>query len=505
MTGTIPLAVEMRGVIKRFGAATANAGVDLQVARGTIHGIVGENGAGKSTAMNLLFGKYRSDAGEVLLDGNVRRWRSPAEAIAAGIGMVHQHFLLGGPHTALENIILGAEPRRHGFIDTARARADLELLAQAHHLPVPWDTPVDQLPVGIQQRVEILKALYRQARVLILDEPTAVLTPSEADHLLAGLREFVKSGRTVLLVTHKLREVLSWTDQLTVFRAGRTVATLRTKETTAEAVAEKMIGRKVDLKVRWPPGTPTTECLLEVRHLTTAHPGKGLQDISISARAGEIVGIAGVEGNGQSELVRTILSPAEQDLRGGEISWLGTSALRLNSAQVRGLGVASIPEDRISKGLLTEATVQENFILGHQRRSEYSSFGVLKRLAINAAALRVLEDNDVRPADVSVPARVLSGGNQQKLIFGRELHGQPRFIVACQPTRGVDLGAAQFIHEQLVRCRDRGAGVLLVSSELEEILALSDRILVMYGGRIVAEYGRQEATEAELGLRMGGV
>jgi len=498
-------AVEMLQVSKRFGAVLANASVNLQVAAGTIHGIVGENGAGKSTAMNLLFGMFRPDAGEIRLEGAPRRWMAPAEAIAAGIGMVHQHFMLAGAHTAIENIILGAEPRgRGGLIDLPRARARLEELAHRHHLPVPWDTPVEKLPVGIQQRVEILRALHRQARVLILDEPTAVLTPAEAASLLAGLREFVKEGRTALLVTHKLREVLSWTDHLTVLREGRTVASMPTASTTVEEVAEKMIGVKLDLRRVWQTSRVANEKLLEVQNLTTASGGKGLIDVSLNVRSGEIVGLAGVEGNGQSDLVRAILSPRETTYGSGRILWMGHDAGRLNRRQVLELGVACIPEDRMQEGLLGEGNLKDNFLLGRQRRDEFSHWGLLKPTAIDGALAKVLKDHGVRPANPGALGRALSGGNQQKLIFGRELQSQPRFIVACQPTRGVDIGAAQFIHQQLVLSRDGGAGVLLISSELEEILSLADRILVIYSGRIVAEYGRQQATEAELGLKMGG-
>ncbi len=528
MSNLPPLAVEMLGVEKRFGSVTANAGVSLKVARGTIHGIVGENGAGKSTAMHLLFGLHRPDAGKIFVDGVERNWRSPEDALAAGIGMVHQHFMLAGRHTALENIILGVEPT-HRRVDSAtdgrskkgsrffcamsgldfgRARSELEALALARNLPVPWDKPVDEMPVGLQQRVEILKALYRGVRILILDEPTAVLTPAEGAGLLAGLREFARNGGTVLLVTHKLKDVLAWTDHLTVFRAGRVVATMTTRETSIGVVAEAMMGRKIASESVCSSGKPSSEKLLEICNLDAGTVGKGLRDISMAVHAGEIVGIAGVEGNGQSELVDAILAPMESSVGPGRIFWMGKDAAGLGRGQLRLAGIAHIPADRIRDGVILEGSVQENFLLGHHRRPAFSRWGILKEASISGATSEVLQRHDVRTSGTVDPRRQtvasLSGGNQQKLVFGRELHPDPKFIVACQPTRGVDLGAAQSIRSELVRCRDRGAGVLLVSSDLEEILSLADRILVICSGQIVASYSRGDVNESELGLRMGG-
>ncbi|HWW01398.1 MAG TPA: ABC transporter ATP-binding protein [Candidatus Acidoferrum sp.] len=500
--------VELRGLTKRFGEVVANAGVGLRVERGTIHGIIGENGAGKSTAMNLLYGLYRPDAGSILIRGETRSWASPAQAIAAGIGMVHQHFMLAGPYSALDNILLGAEPLRWGLIDRQAARARLDKLAAQYGLSMDWDRPVEQLPVGAQQRLEILKLLFRDASILILDEPTAVLTPQETQALFVNLKRLKAEGKTILLVTHKLKEVMTGTERVTVFRAGKVVAELETARTNPQELADLMVGRRVLLSLDVAPAKPRPEMAIEAADLGvagTAGSRPRLSEVSFEVRRGEIVGVAGVEGNGQTELLQALLHPREPGcLSAGTVKVMGQDVSRWPAGRIRELGVAVIPEDRLQEGLLPDRPVSENFLLGLQRSPEFSRAGFLHTDRVRSAAHHAVDDYDVRPRDLTLSAGKLSGGNQQKLIIAREFQRQPSVLFATQPTRGVDVGAIEFIHRRIVRARDEGAGVLLVSSELDEILALSDRILVMYEGRIVAEFRRGEVSERELGLKMGG-
>lgn len=502
-------AVELRELTKRFGRTLANDGVNLRVQPGTIHGVVGENGAGKSTAMKMLYGIYRPDAGEIFVEGKKRAWASPADAIAAGIGMVHQHFMLAGPCSALDNILLGAEPRRWGMIDHRSARARLDQLARQYGLPVDWDRAVEELPVGLQQRVEILKLLYRDARILILDEPTAVLTPQETNDLLVNLEKLRAEGKTILLITHKLKEVMRFTDRVTVFRGGKVTCETETSQTNPQELANLMVGRKVALGVEAPPARPSAEPAIRVEDLSLAGATAGgrhkLSMVNFTVKRGEIVGIAGVEGNGQSELLQALLHPRDSRCRtSGAVEFLGEDVTRWESARIRALGVAVIPEDRQHQGLLLERPVRENFLLGLQRSAGFSHTGFLRSRNLNAATTRTLDEYDVRPNDPAIPAGRLSGGNQQKLIVAREFHRRPKVLIAAQPTRGVDVGAIEFIHGRIVQARDGGAGVLLVSFELEEILVLSDRILVMYEGRIAGEFQRGQVSERELGLKMGG-
>ncbi len=506
-SGTVP-AVELRELSKRFGNVAANAGVNLRVAGGTIHGVIGENGAGKSTAMKLLYGMLRPDSGEILVRGTRCVWASPADAIARGIGMVHQHFMLAGPYSALDNILLGAEPVRRGVIDRPAARRRLEALASQYGLPVDWDRAIEELPVGVQQRIEILKLLYREANILILDEPTAVLTPQETNGLFENLRKLRAEGKTILLVTHKLNDVMSFTDHVTVFRAGKVTGEVPTSQSNPQELANLMVGRKVTLSIHVPSARPRPEMALEVAKLNLKGPAASrhrLSEVSFSVRRGEIVGIAGVEGNGQSELVQAIQHPRESGWRtSGTVKLLGQEVTSWSALNIRDLGVAVIPEDRLREGLLPERPVSENLLLGLQRSRAFSSAGFLDSKRLAEAATVAVRDYDVRPPDLDLPAGRLSGGNQQKLIVAREFQRQPRLLIAAQPTRGVDVGAIEFIHNRIVHARDGGAGVLLVSSDLDEILTLSDRILVMYEGRIVAEFQRGQVTERELGLKMGG-
>ncbi|MCC7441943.1 MAG: ABC transporter ATP-binding protein [Bdellovibrionales bacterium] len=507
-------AVELVGLSKTFGSVRANDAVSFRVERGSIHGVIGENGAGKSTAMKMLYGIYTPDAGKILVEGKVRRWRSPQDAIAAGIGMVHQHFMLAGPHSALDNILLGAETSRRAWswlppplrpIDRSAARAKLQALAERYSLPVDWDTPVERLPVGIQQRIEILKLLYRDARILILDEPTAVLTPQETQDLFANLRRLRGEGKTVLIITHKLKEVMAVTDRVTVFRGGKVTGGVETEATSPQELADLMVGRAVHLQVKVPPQPEPGQAALRLRDLKlTGREGgvERLKGVSLEVRSGEVVGIAGVEGNGQSELLESILRPAE--LLSGRVEVLGQDVTDLPTAEIKAMGVGWVPEDRHRDGLLLNRPVRENFLLGLQSSAAFSRSGLVQWGEVDAAVKRALEEYDVRPRDPDVNAGGLSGGNQQKLIIAREFERKPRLLVAAQPTRGVDVGAIEFIHDRILKARTEGAGVLLVSSELDEVLALSDRILVLYEGRIVAEFTRAQADEKRIGAAMGG-
>ncbi len=508
MSSGASAAVELRELTKRFGDVAANDGVNLRVEPGAIHGLIGENGAGKSTAMKMLYGMFAPDAGEIFVGGKKRAWASPSDAIARGVGMVHQHFMLAGPYSALDNILLGAEPVRRGLIDRRAARERLDALATQYGLPVDWGRPVEELPVGVQQRIEILKLLYRHANILILDEPTAVLTPQEANRLFENLAKLRAEGKTILLVTHKLKEVMAITDHVTVFRAGKVTGDLKTADTNPQELANLMVGRKVTLTINVPPAQTRSERVLEVQNLRLAGAPSSrhrLADVSLVVGRGEIVGIAGVEGNGQSELLQAVLHPRDSKCRtSGAVKILDHDVTRWPGRRIRDLGVAVIPEDRLHEGLLPERPVSENFLLGLQRGASFDRAGFLNLAALTQTARRAIAEYDVRPANLDLPAGKLSGGNQQKLIVAREFQRKPQLLIAAQPTRGVDVGAIEFIHERIVRARDGGAGVLLISSELDEILALSDRILVLYEGRLVAAFARGEASERELGLKMGG-
>lgn len=509
MASATTAAVELRELTKQFNGCVANAGVNLRVESGTIHGVVGENGAGKSTAMKMLYGIYRPDTGRIFINGKECVWNSPSAAIAHGIGMVHQHFMLAGPYSALDNILLGAEPLRRGTIDREKARKQLETLARQYGLPVDWDCPVEQLPVGIQQRIEILKLLYRNANILILDEPTAVLTPQETNDLFSNLKKLRDEGKTILLITHKLKEVMSFTDHVTVFRAGKTTGNVKTSETSPQELANLMVGRKVVLNIDVPLANPRSEPAIEVSNLSLSGAASGarhkLANVSLCVKRGEIVGIAGVEGNGQSELLQAILHPRDPQSRtSGTVKFLDQDVTTFDALKIRDLGVALIPEDRHRQGLLLEEPVSDNFLLGLQRTPAFSRSGFLSVKNLKQTATQAIEEYDVRPRSLTIPAGRLSGGNQQKLIIAREFQRRPAVLIAAQPTRGVDVGAIEFIHRRIVRARDEGTGVLLISFELEEILTLSDRILVMYEGRIVAEFKRGQVSERELGLKMGG-
>jgi general nucleoside transport system ATP-binding protein len=503
VASTVPPAFELRGISKRFGAVQANKDIDLRVAAGSIHGIVGENGAGKSTLMNILYGFYQADSGTILVDGRERTIKGPQDAIRAGIGMVHQHFMLVEPFTVLENLLLGAEGGFTLKAGVERARREIEALERDYGLEVPLDARVADLPVGVQQRVEILKALFRGAHVLILDEPTGVLTPQEADHLFRILRNLRAQGRTVVLITHKLREIMAATDNVSVMRRGEMVAHRRTAETSREELAELMVGRKVLLRVDKGPARPR-EPVLEVRHVEVRDDlgVPRVKDVSFEVRAGEIVGIAGVAGNGQTELLDA-LSGIRRPTR-GEIAVRGARVE--NPAQAREQKLAHVPEDRLRMGLVRGFPAWENAILGYHVSEEYATpAGFLRRPRIIELCRTWMGGYDVRPREPLLEATSFSGGNQQKLVIARELEHDPDLLLVGQPTRGVDIGAIEFIHRRLVEMRDAGKAVLLVSVELDEILSLSDRILVMFDGRITGELAQAEADERKVGLLMAGV
>jgi ABC-type uncharacterized transport system ATPase subunit len=499
-------AIELIGINKSFGAVQANRDINLAIERGTIHGIIGENGAGKSTLMSILYGFYHADSGEIRVAGQPAAIDTPNDAIAAGIGMVHQHFMLVDNFTVLENVILGVEGAPLLGSGIARARSELERLEHEYGLEVDPDALIENLPVGLQQRVEILKALYRGADTLILDEPTGVLTPPEADHLFRILRMLKEQGKTIVLITHKLREIMAVTDNVSVMRQGQMVATRRTADTTVEELAELMVGRRVLLQVEKGAARPGA-VKLKVENLTV-RDSRGVtmvDDVSFEVRAGEIVGIAGVAGNGQSELIEAISGirravSGEVHLDGVPIGVTGAA----DPAALRDQGLAHVPEDRHHMGLVLAFEQNENSILGYHDDPKYLKGPFLDLDAIRRDAREKIEKYDIRPGDPRLRTANFSGGNQQKIVLAREMERDPGVLIVGQPTRGVDVGAIEFIHKRLIAMRDAGKAVLLVSVELDEIRSLSDRILVMCGGRVVGEHG-PEASESELGLLMAGV
>jgi ABC-type uncharacterized transport system ATPase subunit len=498
------LAIEMRGVTKRYPRVLANDRVDLTVREGEIHAIVGENGAGKSTLMKILYGLVPPDSGEISLLGRRLSGHRPADAIRLGLGMVHQHFMLVDPLSVAENVILGEEPVAAGiFTDVAAARARVEELSRDYGFEIDPDETVENLSVGLEQRVEIIKVLYRGARVLILDEPTGVLTPQEVRELFAILRSLRDSGRTIVFITHKLDEVIELADRVTVMRDGRVTGVVAASATTKEELARMMVGRDVLLRVSKEPGRPGPT-VLELRGVS-ARGRKGtkvLADVDLEVRSGEVLGIAGVQGNGQTELVEVLTGLRRASA--GQVLLNGVDITSRRPREVRDLGVSHVPEDRQERGLVLGFTVAENLLLGREHKPPYSRRGLLAIDAIERHARELIETNDLRPADPDVLAGDMSGGNQQKLIVAREFDGSPALLVAAQPTRGVDIGAIEFVHLSLLRMRDAGAAVLLVSAELSEIMTLSDRIAVMYRGAIVETYEGGRVTEETLGLAMTG-
>jgi simple sugar transport system ATP-binding protein len=499
----VPKAVELSHISKHFGRLAANDDVSLAVEAGTIHALVGENGAGKSTLMKILYGLYQPDAGTLRVRGVETRIRSPLDALALGLGMVHQHFMLVRPLTVAENVVLGIEPGFGPLFGRRRAEQEVAVLSRRYGLIVDPHARVENLSVGEEQRVEILKVLHRGASVLILDEPTAVLTPQEVDELFAVLRKLREGGTTILLITHKLREVMEISDRVTVLRGGKVVGERATAETSITELAALMVGRPVPLEREKTPAR-TGEVRLEVRDLRV-RDDRGLEavrGVSLTVRGGEIVGVAGVEGNGQAEWIDALAGlrrPA-----GGFVALRGRNVTRALPAARFRAGLAHVPADRLRRGLVPDFTLAENSVLGLHRERRFGRGPFLSRRALRRHARTLLADHDVRPADPEALARNLSGGNQQRLVVGRELSRRARVLLVAHPTRGVDLGAIEQIHARLLRERDRGRAVLLFSSELSELLALADRIVVLYEGRIVHETPANRTSERSLGLYMTG-
>ncbi|GEO15910.1 ABC transporter ATP-binding protein [Microvirga aerophila] len=499
-------AIQLSAINKSFGEVHANKDVNLVVERGTIHGIVGENGAGKSTLMSILYGFYEADSGEIQVGGKPVAIRSPADAIHVGIGMVHQHFMLVEPLTVVENVMLGAEGGVLLRGGEAKVRAELARLSRDYGLEIDVNATVGDLSVGLQQRVEILKALYRGADILILDEPTAVLTPPEADALFELLRALKEQGKTVILITHKLREIMAITDRVSVMRRGEMVATVETANTSPPELAELMVGRRVLLRVEKEERTPGVP-LLEVENLSVIdHRGvQRVADVSLTVRAGEIVGIAGVAGNGQSELLEALAGmrqPVVGTMR------FGGQEIRFsehNPHRMRQLGLLHVPEDRLRMGLVPAFQAFESAVLGFTDEPQLGRGPILDHDRMVADLAAKMEHYDVRPPAPRLKTSKFSGGNQQKIVLAREIERSPKVLLVGQPTRGVDIGAIEFIHRRLIALRDAGVGILLVSVELDEIMNLSDRILTMCGGHITGERKASETNEQDLGLLMAGV
>jgi len=493
-----------QNVTKQFPGVLANDAVSIRLRPGRILALLGENGAGKSTLVNVLFGMYRPDSGQVVIKDEVVDLHGPDDAISRGIGMVHQHFQLVPPMRVVENIVLGDEPTKRGLVDLDEARKRVVELSGRYGLEIDPDALVEDLPVGMQQRVEILKALYRNADVLILDEPTGVLTPQEADHLLGVLRELTETGLGIVFITHKLREVLAIADDIVVLRNGQVVGETTPSQTSESGLAEMMVGRSVVLQVEKSTADPG-DVVLKVNELEV-NDDRGqiaLDGLNFEVRAGEILGVAGVEGNGQRELVEAITGLRNPSVGAMEID--GEELTSGSPRQITKKGVAHIPEDREKHGVVAVYSVAENSVLNRYHRKPFSIRGILRRDVIRGHAQDVVDEFDVRTPNVLVPASSLSGGNKQKLIVGREFSDEIKLLVAAQPTRGIDIGAIEFIHRRILEQRDKGTAVLLVSAELDEILGLSDRIAVLYDGKIMDVIDAQDADREKIGLLMAGI
>ncbi|MEK5057810.1 ABC transporter ATP-binding protein [Paenibacillus shunpengii] len=497
--------VELKQITKRFPGIVANDSISLQLHKGEIHALLGENGAGKSTLMNIVFGLYQPDEGGIEVGGQPVIIDSPNKAIELGIGMVHQHFKLVQPFTVAENIILGSEPKRMlGLnINYKKAVAEVKRLSELYGLKVDPNAKIEDISVGMQQRVEILKTLYRGAEILIFDEPTAVLTPQEISELMVIMKKLVAEGKSIILITHKLKEIMEISDTVTIIRRGKVIDTVKTSETTPNDLAEKMVGRNVTFKVDKKPAAPK-ETVLDIHELTAKNKeGMAVLDkLNLQVRAGEIVGIAGVDGNGQSELIEAITGLRK--VNSGKITLNNKDITNEPPRKVSEAGVGHIPEDRHKHGLVLDFSVSENMVLESYYKEPYSKKGFLNFKAIQEHTKKLVQAFDVRTPSIDTLSRALSGGNQQKAIIAREVNKNPDLLIAAQPTRGLDVGAIEFVQKQLIAQRDQGKAVLLISFELDEIMNVSDRIAVIYEGHIVGEVLPEETNDQELGLMMAG-
>lgn len=498
--------VEMLNIRKEFAGIVANDNITLRLKKGEVHALLGENGAGKSTLMSVLFGMYKPEKGQIKINGEEVKITSPNKANELGIGMVHQHFKLVENFTVTENIILGNEPKKLGLVvDKEKAAKKILEISKKYNLNIDPYAKIEDISVGMQQRVEILKMLYREANVLILDEPTAVLTPDEISELMNIIRDLIKEGKSIIIITHKLREIKAIADKCTVIRRGKYIGTVDVKDTTEAKMAEMMVGREVSFKVEKKEAKPG-KTVLKINNLSVMNNKKvlGLKNFSIEARAGEILGIAGVEGNGQSELVEAITGMRK--IHGGNIELLGENIETLSIRNRIDKGISYIPEDRHKRGLVLDYSLEENIVLKSYKNKPFSNKGILNRKAIREYAKEIIKAFDVRSGEgEKTIVRSMSGGNQQKAIIGREIEVDPKLLIAVQPTRGLDVGSIEYIHKRLVEERDKGKAVLLVSLELDEVLNVSDRIAVVNAGELIGIVNASETNENEVGLMMAGV
>lgn len=485
-----PIAVEFKNIRKTFGHVLANDDVSFRITSGSIHGIVGENGAGKSTAMNILFGIHRPDAGTLQVFNNDVQFKSPLDAMKAKVGMVHQHFMLADNLSALDNLLLQQNLKPWNFLRRKKFKAEVEALARQNNFDLNFDKKVSDLSVGEQQRIEILKVLLQDSDILIFDEPTAVLTPPEIESLFQSLRQLKEQGKTILIISHKLKEMLSLTDEITVFRAGKVIHHFITSKTSEAEVAEAMIGKKILTSYSKTPVDAQAKTLLEVSNLESSSVGMSLSIKNLKLRSGEILGIAGVEGNGQNQLIEALSNA---------YLWKKSPHIQFNGS------LQTFPEDRLRFGVLPEQSAEENYLLGQQQSSGFIRNGFIKKQALRIATHEAMRTYDVRPLDPKIAIKNFSGGNQQKLVVAKALEQKPDILVAAHPTRGVDIGAISFIHSQILKACEKGTGVLLISSELDELMNLSDRILVMFKGQIIASFDRRDFNELAIGKAMGGI
>lgn len=497
--------IEMLNIRKEFGGFVANDNITLQLKKGEIHALLGENGAGKSTLMNVLFGLYQPEGGEIKVRGKVEKITNPNVANDLGIGMVHQHFMLVDNFTVTENIVLGSEPKKFGFVVNIKdAAKDIQALSEKYGLDVDPYAKIEDISVGMQQRVEILKTLYRGAEILIFDEPTASLTPQEIEELIQIMNRLIKEGKSIILITHKLKEIMEVSDRVTVIRKGQGIGTVVTAETNPEQLAELMVGRQVNFKTEKGPANPTEEVLSVKDLVVTAYRGiEKVKGLNLSVRRGEIVGIAGIDGNGQTELIEAITGLRK--VKSGTITLNNQEITNKKPRQITETGLGHIPQDRHKHGLVLDFTIGHNIALQTYYTPEFAKAGIIDYKKISQKANQIIEEFDVRTGHGEVtPARALSGGNQQKAIIGREVDRNPDLLIAALPTRGLDVGAIEFIHRRLIEQRDKGKAVLLISFELDEVMNVSDRIAVIYDGQIVDTVNPLETTEQELGLLMAG-